>query len=229
MVGAGKKIDSCSRGRREAGFTLLELMVAFALVALLVMIMGGGIRFGARVWEASQTRADAMGEIQAIRGFLRERVLAVRPVKLAGEDGSRRQFAFQGSAGAMAFVTLMPSYVARGGLYHVAFGVSDIGSSGGASDAITMRWWPYGGAQTGPGAGQRRLMEGIKALDISYFGDPENAGNGRWLENWPEGGAAMPRLVSIKLTFPEGDPRVWPELMVALPTSAPAANARRNN
>ena len=229
MARAGRKVGSCPPSKREAGFTLLELMVAFALVALLVMIMGGGIRFGARVWEASHTRADAMGEIQAIRGFLRERVLATRPAKRTGEDGSQSQFAFQGSAGAMAFVTLMPSYVARGGLYHVAFGVSDSGSTNGTLDALNMRWWPYGGAQDGPSAGQRRLMEDIKALNISYFGDPENADNGRWLENWPEGGKAMPRLVSIKLTFPEGDPRVWPELIVALPTSAPAANARRSN
>ena len=131
MAGAGRTIDSHPASKREAGFTLLELMVAFALVALLIMIMGGSIRFGARVWEASKIHADAIGEIQAIRGFLRERVLAARPVKRVSEDGSQNQFDFQGSADSMAFVTLMPSYVARGGLYHVALGVSDGGADGG--------------------------------------------------------------------------------------------------
>ena len=225
MAVAGMKTGNASPpDRREAGFTLLELMVALALVALLIMIMGGGIRFGARVWEASRVRADATGEIQAIRRFLRERALAARPVGRTGGEGAQKTIAFQGRAGGMGFVTLMPSYVARGGLYHVEFGLSD----GRASDAITMRWWPYGGAPTGPGAGQRRLMEGIKDLKISYFGDPENAGDGRWRDSWSDG-AALPRLVSIKLTFPEGDPRVWPELMVALPSAALTINARRRN
>ena len=97
MAGAGRYIDSHPASKRDAGFTLLELMVAFALVALLIMIMGGSIRFGARVWEASKIHADAIGEIQAIRGFLRERVLAARPVKRVSEDGSQNQFDFQGS------------------------------------------------------------------------------------------------------------------------------------
>jgi general secretion pathway protein J len=225
MVVAGAKTrNTLGPDPREAGFTLIELMVAFALMGLLIMIMGGGVRFGVRVWEASQLRADAMGEIQAIRGFMRERTLAMRPVRQAGADRSQKAIAFQGSARDMEFVTLMPSYVTRGGLYHVAFGVSDDG----ASDAITMRWWPYGGGQTGPGTGQRRLMEGIKELKISYFGNPENTGDDRWQDTWSES-ATLPRLVSIKLAFPEGDHRVWPELMVALPASAPRTNARRNN
>ena len=135
MAGAGRYIDSHPASKRDAGFTLLELMVAFALVALLIMIMGGSIRFGVRVWEASQVRSEAISEVHVIRGFLRERVLAARPARRRSDDGSQNQFAFQGSAGSMAFVTLMPSYVARGGLYHVAFGADD-----GSSGAITMRW-----------------------------------------------------------------------------------------
>ncbi len=210
--------------RRDAGFTLLELLIALALVAVMSMILGGGLRFGASVWEASQAQANATGEIQAIRRFVRERTLAARPVGRVQENQPQKVVYFQGSGSDMEFVTLMPAYVARGGLYHVSFGVSGDGSS----DAITMKWWPYGGEQTGPGGGQRRLMEGIKEFKISYFGDPENAGDDRWQDVWSES-VTLPRLVSIKLTFEDGDPRVWPELIVALPAPNPSTVARRNN
>ncbi|MEE8085084.1 MAG: type II secretion system protein, partial [Alphaproteobacteria bacterium] len=49
----------------QAGFTLLELMVSLALVGLLTMVLTGGIRFGARVWEASQVQAEAANEVHS--------------------------------------------------------------------------------------------------------------------------------------------------------------------
>ena len=49
-----------------------------------------------------------------------------------------------------------------------------------------------------------------------------------WHDVW-RGGRDLPRLVSIKVVFPAGDPRVWPELIVALPASSGRANARARN
>jgi hypothetical protein len=198
--------------------------VAFALVALLVVLMGGGIRFGSKVWETSRLRAETINEIHTIRHFVRERVLAARPVKRADQDRSKRLIAFQGHGRGFGFVTLMPSYVARGGLYHVEFSTSERDGA----KIMVMKYWPFGGDPGGPGAGQRNLIGGIEEMKISYFGAPDDKAEARWLDDWPEA-TTLPRLISIKLSFPDEDPRAWPELMVALPLSLVTSNGRRNN
>ncbi|MDX1483412.1 MAG: prepilin-type N-terminal cleavage/methylation domain-containing protein [Alphaproteobacteria bacterium] len=209
--------------RRQAGFTLLELMVALALVALMAAVLLGGVRFGARVWERSHIQAASGSEVHAIRRFLRERMLAVRAVGApAGNEGSADPTGFSGDAASLRFVSLMPDYVARGGLYQIEID----GSGGGGEGGLTLAWWPYGGSKEGPGAGQRVLLAGTGAVRVSYFGDPENAGDGQWLDAWPES-HEPPRLISIKVSFPAGDPRVWPELVVPLPTAGVLSHGRR--
>ncbi len=208
----------------QAGFTLLELMVSLALVGLLTMVLTGGIRFGARVWEASQVQAEAANEVHAIRRFVRERALAARPVRAIRDGAERRAVGFSGDGAALRLVTLMPAYVARGGLYH--FEIAATAGDEGAGMAV--KWWPYGGEESGPGSGQRLLLEGAEDIRLSYFGDEEETGAMAWHDAW-RGGRDLPRLVSIKVVFPAGDPRVWPELIVALPASSGRANARARN
>ncbi len=199
-------------------------MVALALVALMTVVLTGGIRFGARVWEASRVQTDAANEVLAIRRFLRERALAARPVRAIGDGAEDQAASFSGDAAAMRLVTLMPAYVARGGLYHFEIAAATVGEDAG----IAVKWWPYGGEETGPGAGRRLLLEGAEDIRVSYFGDAEDSGAMAWHDAW-RGGRDLPRLVSIKVVFPSGDPRVWPELIVALPASNPRANARARN
>ncbi len=209
---------------RQAGFTLLELMVSLALVGLLTMVLTGGIRFGARVWEASRVQTEAASEIHAIRRFVRERALAARPVRAMGDDAKSRAAGFSGDGAALALVTLMPAYVARGGLYHFEIAATAMDDGMG----MAVKWWPYGGAESGPGSGRRLLLEGARDIRLSYFGDGGETGAMAWHDDW-RGRRDLPRLISIKVVFPPGDPRVWPELIVALPTSNTRANARARN
>lgn len=204
----------------QAGFTLLELLVALALVALISVVLTGGIHFGARVWEASRIQTESASEILAIRRFVRERLLAARPVRAIGDDKGEGTASLSGNSAALRLVTLMPAYAARGGLYHFELAAT----AGDGRTALTAKWWPYGGAEAGPGSGQRRLLDGIEDFRISYFGAPGSSDAMAWYDDWRDLGA-LPRLISIKIAFPAGDARVWPELIVALPTSNGATNA----
>ena len=40
------------------GFTLLELLAAIMLLGLLMAVLFGGLRLGARVWETADARLD---------------------------------------------------------------------------------------------------------------------------------------------------------------------------
>ena len=60
----------------------------------------------------------------------------------------------------------------------------------------------------------RVLLDGLEALRIEYFGDPEDSEDPQWLESW-NGFDVLPELISVRLDLPRDDARHWPVLLVA--------------
>ncbi|MGZ8995206.1 MAG: prepilin-type N-terminal cleavage/methylation domain-containing protein [Rhodospirillales bacterium] len=58
----------------EAGFTLLELLAALTVLAVLMAMMFGGLRFGARVWESGDEGLRGLSELQTAAGFIRRQI-----------------------------------------------------------------------------------------------------------------------------------------------------------
>lgn len=68
---------------------------------------------------------------------------------------------------------------------------------------------------------QAVLIEGIADVRISYFGQSQSAEEPpRWHDRW-EAMPLPPALVSVRIAFPPGDRRFWPDLVVA-PMAVPA-------
>jgi general secretion pathway protein J len=57
------------------------------------------------------------------------------------------------------------------------------------------------------------LLEDIDRLELAYW-------RGAWVTRWEA--AALPQLVRVRIVFPHGDPRHWPDILVA-PRREPAA------
>ena len=72
-----------SKGRPEAGseggFTLLELLAALTVLAVLMTMMFGGLRFGARVWETGDRGLRGLAELQTASGFIRRQIAQAVP------------------------------------------------------------------------------------------------------------------------------------------------------
>jgi general secretion pathway protein J len=56
--------------RRAAGFTLLELLVAMALMALVALILAGGLQFATRAWHRAQAASDEMARVAGVHDAL---------------------------------------------------------------------------------------------------------------------------------------------------------------
>ena len=59
------------RATGERGFTLLELLISMSLLGLLMLGLFGGLRLGARVWEAGDQQSADRIRVEAVQRFIR--------------------------------------------------------------------------------------------------------------------------------------------------------------
>ena len=99
---------SATVSSRSAGFTLLELIIAIALVGLVAVALAGGIRLGARVWEAGDARAERVAATDTLRQYSHGLVTLRFHLSFYAVDDFRtkvRQLFDRSSAGAMRCAT----------------------------------------------------------------------------------------------------------------------------
>ena len=70
----------------QAGSTLVELLVALALLALIVTAITGGLHFGRRVWERDRS-AEARVELEAAARAIEDLIASAYPATAVGTEG----------------------------------------------------------------------------------------------------------------------------------------------
>jgi general secretion pathway protein J len=201
-------ISTCRRA--EGGFTLLELLIAITLLGLLLAALFGGLRLGARAWERSEERLDQSARLQVVHNFLRDRLAQAYP--LEREEGAERStLVFAGDADTLQFVTLMPEYLGAG-FAEFTLAVDD------QSEVMNLvvRWRRFDPVDLPPADEEPQvkvLLEDIERLEIAYFGALGQDQPALWHDQWLEV-RQLPQLVRIRVIFPPGDPRIWPDLIV---------------
>ena len=192
------------------GFTLLELLVAITLLGLLAAALLGGLRLGIRAWETSEQRLEATSQVTIVQDFLRERLVQAYPLQDYG-DGIERPLAFEGAAGRLSFVTLMPEHLGAG-FHRMVVGLVN---RGGVAD-LALTWWPseltMAAALTEEVVHERVLLTGIAGLEFAYLGALQPDQPPLWQAEWHQ--AALPLLIRVRVGFAAADGRQWPDLFV---------------
>jgi len=206
--------ESSARSAPCAGFTLVELLVAFTLLGLIALMAAGGLRLGSRVWERTTQEGETSDRIAAVQGLIRRQLAAVvepRRQVLA----PRGPAAISGSGDAIELVAPLPFGRDLGALYRQRFALAE--TDGGLS--LMMSWRPLtvedeaaAGAATG-GAGREALLDGVAALRWSYLAVERGRSSASWRETWDRPG--LPQLVRLRLELVPEAARAWPELVVA--------------
>ena len=122
--------------RHAGGFTLVELLVALTLFALMSVLMFGGLRFGLRAWESGGERIDEAAQVEVVQNLLRRALSQAR--RTLGSDEDRDTLSvFSGTPDTMSFVAPLPSHSGNGGL--AVFLLSERQNSDGASLALAWK------------------------------------------------------------------------------------------
>jgi general secretion pathway protein J len=206
MSAAAKRIDRTG----EAGFTLVELLVALALFGLLSTALFGSIRFGMTAWMRGTTRADQVDQIlhaqNLLRGLIEEAYPLFRPAVPFGGHVE-----FDGTQQSLDFLSSTP--IARGADGRSRFRLAIERRGDGANLVLTSSLelaWPERGAQPVGAV----LLAGVGGVELSYFGVTGADRIATWHDAW-RGQSTLPQLTRIRVRFAGGDSRIWPELVIA--------------
>lgn len=122
---------------RYRGFTLLELVIALALISLILLLLFSAFRFSSKVWESVENRVERDSEMRLIYHYLADRVEQARSVKVHLERAGREVFFFSGHARGVEFVSPMPAHLGSGGLYIIRLQTRESGED---NQLLLSRW-----------------------------------------------------------------------------------------
>jgi general secretion pathway protein J len=213
------------RGREQAGFTLLELLVAMTVLGVLTGLLASGLSFGTRIWERERGKLDVATELQLVQDVLRRLLTQALPLSSPAERGRTEEPAFVGSEDSVEFLGPPPAQLLAGGVY--AYRVIARTEADGVLLVLQWRLRP-------PQAGTTRvrvtnaeleeqdqlsteheviLLKALNSAEFSFFGAAEEGSSPTWRDKWRS--SKSPQLVRLKIGFRPGDPRIWPDLLMA--------------
>ena len=103
------------RGRGSAGFTLVEVLIAFVLIGLMSLILFSGLRLGTHAWEGVERISERTAKLRLARNFLERALSQSKAVSLTLD--AETYLVFSGDAENLEFVAPLSEHVGIPGLY----------------------------------------------------------------------------------------------------------------
>ncbi len=196
----------------ESGFTLLEILIGLVLLSIMMTLLFGSIRMGAKVWDTGEKRAFEVDRRLIIQNFLRRHLTRARPVIDDFTDRDEPVFSFSGTQDSVQFVSLLPDSAGRGGMHLFKLAVEDSDAGKVLLVKLSAFYPSLDGVEQE--IEDVRLINDIDTMALAYFGldEGENSDDeASWQDDW-EDRNDLPQLV--KLTVRMKDGTEWPPLIV---------------
>jgi len=210
--------------RRYRGFTLLEVLVAVVIMAVIMTTAFAALRLGGRSWEAGVTRASGNESFRAVADLLRRQVSQVIPMRWPSDD-NEKPIAFEGAPAQLRFVAPAPQQYRHAGLFEYGL----IVQRDGVDTNLLLSYIPFNpdaeAFQTPASDQQLRLVGGLQSVSFDYFGSPAKTATRRtrtssqpprWHRRWDADAQSFPDLIRVRMEVNDGE-QPWPDLYLALP------------
>ncbi|HEX9190500.1 MAG TPA: prepilin-type N-terminal cleavage/methylation domain-containing protein [Candidatus Deferrimicrobiaceae bacterium] len=189
------------------GFTLLELVAALAILALIAGSVAVGIRLASGSIERGEAVAREAARLRAAVGIVERAIRSLDPMPLLAEGKATAYFS--GEERKLRFLTaLAPVPFAGGGMRLISF-FELPGSDGGLAVATASPFRPGGAGSWDGTEGARILVLGATEVSFTYSEGPEKDGTWKWIPAWaPKDPGIFPAAVRVEFSVPgEEGPR----------------------
>jgi prepilin-type N-terminal cleavage/methylation domain-containing protein len=201
--------------RSARGFTLLEVLLALAIVGALVTIAFGGMRVALAAWRQGEDRAEAHQHVRSAALTLGRAVAAAYPYRASRGLAPEPVLLFEGAAQRIAFVTQSPPFASAA---PIAFTAVVIELQAGDEPGLVVRQRPLPNRDPFEKAEVVFRDTGVTGFEVRYLDDA-----GTWQEEWKiENDKGPPRAVRLSIeTSAQGRAVRLPPLTVNLRTAPP--------
>lgn len=200
------------RAQRALGFTLLEILLALALLAFVMLGVWAALAGATRITRSANALMAQSERVRTVQQFLRRyvSVAAMQPYIISATSPARM---FHGAATSMQYVAPLPAQSGHSGLYLQTISLVN-GDDG--RIALRLEYQPYSGdrpANRSPV--QHRLLADLRGgkfqfLVVSTLGKPA-----AWRDDW-DAANGLPLAVRIQLD-PAWQARVpFPDMVIPL-------------
>lgn len=197
------------------GFTLVEMLVAVSLLAVIMVALGSSLRTIAQTEVRVDQRLDRIDEMRVAVGLLRQTVGRVSGRRTPAADAKGGQVVqFRASEATMEWVGIMPARPGVGGRYFFRLAVEN--STTGAD--LVLRFVPWSADAVGTDwkrGDSRVLVRHVAQFRVEAEGRPPA---GVPVAEWPRGWVAgwpiadqLPERVRLQITDRDG---AWPTTVV---------------
>lgn len=192
------------------GFTLVELMVAMSLLALIMVALGATLRTFSTSEQRVDQRLERADDFRVATGFLRSTLqrVSTRSTGKPPESG-KPNFLFAATGSGIAWVGVMPARYGAGGKHFFRLAPEQVGNQ----TALVLRYAPWTDTPDFPEWGQTESRILVSPLtSVNFWYDNVSLTQTEWVTDWslPD---RIPAHVRISVVTPTA---TWPDLIFNL-------------
>jgi general secretion pathway protein J len=159
------------------GFTLLELMVAIALIGLIVLILSAAMRLGFRSVASGEQRIDYIERMRTSLNDIEYQIQSQIPLTIS-ENGEKK-YLFKGKKDSLEFATNYSIFSGQNGYVMVDYEVK--------TDDNRKKFLSVSENAVGvSGGGETRLLNIHDDISFEYFSKGPTDEKGDWVDTWTD-------------------------------------------
>ncbi|MES9971167.1 MAG: prepilin-type N-terminal cleavage/methylation domain-containing protein [Candidatus Thiodiazotropha sp.] len=210
--------------QRSDGFTLLEVMVAMLLLAIIMTTSVTMLFTNLKGWERLTAHSDATLEGHLINNRVSSLIQHLAP--LVWRDQKGRLLALNGEPRRLQFLSKAPRQHRDGGLFEYLLVQEPAAEEGYSLVLYFTPLIPTAEQLSLPENGKRRvLLRGLEEMQFAYYGKKREREAIGWHSSWEADSARYPELIRLRLAA-QGDEGISQERYFRIQQNRPAVVQR---